>query len=292
MKVAKLFLWGVILFISSPNLGAKTILPTTETSIPLQFCADSHKLRQLPLIIISIKSKSIPVLLDTGTSDKIDLMLRPSVLHDLNVKFTNKKFCFNSSYGMRCEKEFIIPEVKIGSFIVRNVKGIEEPEMLKTKISSNGILGKGLLSKFNLLLDYKRSRIVLVKHTSKLISYDLSNWISFPTQTDLRTKLRLNGKTVTLLWDTGCTPSIIKPIIIKELIYQDHSYQPDFNASYFRTTLLTTMKDKKLPPASFLVKKLPSALHYDGAIGSNFYQKNLVYFDFYHHVIYVKPKSN
>lgn len=102
----------------------------------------------------------------------------------------------------------------------------------------------------------------------------------------------LNGTPLVLRWDTGAIPSVIKANIAKNMYIttcpKHWSYHTGPNCQRLTTHTLTTMKGEKLPKTWFIVTDIPTAAPFDGLVGSNFYQDNLVYFDFDRKLIDVK----
>ncbi len=122
--------------------------------------------------MINIAGKEYPVIFDTGAK-KYALALTKKALEGIQVHFTGKKICSTSVRGKDCLDEFIVPEVQPGAFTVKNVKGVvldnsklwggNGQNFKETAASQNGLMGFPLLSKFNLLLDYPRAKLIIVK---------------------------------------------------------------------------------------------------------------------------------
>lgn len=303
MVFLKSSLYALALLCLGQTIFAKTNATRTQTSIPLEFNVGNPAPYGGPSTIITIQGKEIPIIFDTGAK-KSDLVLTKHVLKTIHVKFTGRQICFKAMDGKHCQKEFLIPEVKIGSFVVKNVKGTlmtklwggHDEFFKETEASRNGVIGFGLLSKFNLLLDYPNSKAHLIKPQNKPTDYDIENWVSIPFQGHLLTKLKLNDKLVTLTWDTGAIPSNINQTVAQSLKQtpcpKNNPYKGNEKCSRVETISLTTINNESLPTTWFSVQKMPPSVPFDGLVGSNFYAENLVYFDFDKHRIYVKGKGN
>jgi predicted aspartyl protease len=271
----------------------------TETYLPLQFNTGNPAPYGIPSTIITIQSKAIPILFDTGAS-KSDITLSEHALKNIHVLFTGKKICFNAFDGRHCQKEFIVPEIKIGDFLLKNVKGLlvsklwdshHDKGFIATEASQNGVIGFNFLSQFNVLLDYPSSKVTLIKRNTALNHYDVTNWVSIPFENHLLTHLKLNNRPMTMIWDTGAIPSVIK----KSVVNYFKSMPCPRNAPYFgkdcsaiEANFFSTAQNQLLPNTWFKITDIPSYAPFDGLIGSNFYRENLVYFDFDNHRIYIK----
>ncbi len=270
----------------------------TKTTLPLQFNTGNPAPYGMPSTVIFIQGKKIPVILDTGAM-KSELVLSKHALKNIQVKYTGKNICFHAVDGKYCQPEFILPEVKLGSFTVKNVTGSLMAQLWAsnhtqgfkaTEASKDGVIGLVLLSKFNLLLDYPNSKALLIKPNAKPHNYNINDWISIPFQDRLLTQLKLNGRTMTFGWDTGAVPSVIKQSVVKEF---KQTPCPS-NAPYAKRGCLsvvpqslTTLSGKVTPKSWFRIDDIPSVAPFDGLFGANFFADNQVYFDFDNHLIYV-----
>lgn len=278
---------------------------SSETTLPLQFDTGNPAPYGLPSTVITIEGKSFPIIVDTGAK-KYGLALTKEALRKIHFQFTGKLICSNSITGKHCEKEFIIPEIKLGSFTVKNVEGIlvehlwggNDTSFKATAASRNGLLGYTLLSKFNILLDYKNSKLTLVKPGNTLTQYNIAKWRAVSFDDHLHTKLNADGKQLTFSWDTGAIPSIIsrKAATAFKQIHcpKNNPYNESIdNCFRVKVALLLTVDNEFISNNTwFSVTDIPENAPFDGLIGSNFYANNLVYFDFDNHKIYVNPISN
>lgn len=294
-----IFISFVLLIFSQPTFS-QTERQLTQTTLPLQFVVGDPPPYLEPTTTITIEGKSFPIIFDTGAK-KVGLILSEAALRQLTVKFTGQKICFKMVHGQYCEKEFIVPKLMLGSFILENVHGAVLPnywndlglDRNKASIAlANGMMGFPLLAQFNFLVDPQRSQLVLVKPHHQPKGYDIQNWPAVSFAGHLTTTLKLDGKSVTILWDTGAIPSIIKQTIAKHFSITpcplDFPGAKEKNCSLVETHSLTTTKNEALPNTWFKVVPLPSYAPFDGLIGSNFFANHLVYFDMDHHKIFVK----
>src|SRR5579862_1224720 len=136
----------LIIFLSQISCAEQT-----QTSIPLRFDFGNPAPYGGASTVITIQGKEIPLLLDTGAK-KSELSLSPHALTNLNVKFTSEYECFKTIDGEYCEQTFIIPEIKLGSFVIKNVKGTmmsklwggNDEDFKENEASRNGVIGFAL----------------------------------------------------------------------------------------------------------------------------------------------------
>ncbi len=274
----------------------------TQTTLPLEFDTGNPAPYGMASTVINIEGKPFPIILDTGAK-KYGLVLTKEALKKIHVHFTGKVVCSNSVTGKHCEREFIVPEVKLGSFTVKNVEGIlvkhfwgglhGDDDFKVTEASRNGLLGYALLSKFNILLDYKNAKLILVKLGNTPAQYDVTKWNSVSFDDHLHTKLNADGKQLTFSWDTGALPSIMSRKTagyFKQIpCPKDNPYKEPVSTC-LRVEISSLKTDSELISNNtwFSVTDIPENAPFDALMGSNFYMDHLVYFNFDSHKIYVK----
>lgn len=282
------------------QVGFAAVSFPTQTSIPLKFDTGNAAPNGFPSTVITIQGKSLPLIFDTGAK-KFSLVLTQQALKNIQVTYTGKHVCSKAMDGEHCYREFLIPEIKIGAFVIKNVKGVLMSQLWgrqdtnkffkATAASCNGVIGFQLLSQFNVLLDYRNSKAILVKPHSKPVGYDVASWTPIAFEGHLLTTLKLNNKVVTLTWDTGATPSDINQTVAKLLqptpCPRNNPYKQPGKCFRVTTRSFTTQNNQVLPNTWFAVQVMPAGVPFDGLVGSNFYADNLVYFDFDQHKIFV-----
>jgi hypothetical protein len=276
-----------------------------QTVLPLKFNTGNLAPYGMPSTTIMIQGKTIPLLLDTGASN-VGIVLSAEAIKNINVQFTGKQDCFESMDGKHCEKKFIIPEMQMGKFTLKNVSGTLMPKLWggndknfkPTQASKNDVIGLRALSRFNLLLDYPNNKVTLIIPHSEPTNYDYKNWAtaSFHVKGGIITTANINGRPVKLVWDTGAIPSIISNSFSKEAIRCPTQIAKIYTRKDCQmvTSKNFTMNKEAFPNAWFMLADVPKAAPFDGIVGSNFYQNNLVYFDFSNYKLYVQQytKSN
>ena len=263
-----------------------------ETVLPLTFSQNSSAFN------VQIQGKTIPVILDTGDATD-SITLSPEALKGIKVVFTGKQVCTGSSSGQDCMQSFIIPQIKIGSFVLQNVQGQLMPHiwgnaqgMIMTQAWKDGVVGLPLLKNFGVLIDYPNSRLVFTKNYQSPSGINLANWtkIPFVFDTNIATTAEINGTPVKLIWDTGTIPSCIKASIP---IKADISECPDrYNIVIPQCKRIRSasfvVDNQKLENTWFIVRDMPE-IPFDGFVGSNFFDNNLVFIDFKNNNLFIKP---
>lgn len=295
------FLVGAGLLTSVISFSAEA--SANEASLPLTFTSGNPAPYGIAATTVTIDGTNYPLMVDTGAK-KMELALTPVVVNKLHVKYTGKENCGTSVDGkVHCLKEFVIPEVKIGSFTLTNVKGSyydslwggNDTHFKADAASKNGLIGFALLSKFNLVLDYPHARMILVKPGFKPKNYNIDHWVPIPFEGQLITTLNFDGKSFKVLWDTGSVPSIVKDDFAKNFVTLPCPNGAPYSQSNCRiisSKILLTTTNKTLPNNWFMiVKNLPKVAPFDGLMGNNFFAEHVVYIDFQKQIIYVKDGS-
>lgn len=297
----KVLLLTLLLLITPMGFAAEKTFSEAESTLPLEFNTGNQAPYGLPSTFITIGDRTFPIIVDTGASN-IELVLSRYALGNTLIKFTGNEVCFMAFDGKHCQPEFIIPQIRIGSFILSNVRatlmsalwGGRDKDFVTTEASRNGVLGLKLLAKFNILIDFPQSKLTLIQPNSHPAHYNVTDWVPIPFQENLATQLKLNGKPLNLDWDTGSVPSIMKREVaanFKQVRCPLSTSYGEKNCLRVKTTSFTNTTDNRLPNTWFMIQDIPKSAPFDGLIGSNFFRENVVYIDFDQHKIFVKPKD-
>ncbi|MEM9242984.1 MAG: aspartyl protease family protein [Pseudomonadota bacterium] len=283
---------------SQETLSQKSTLPltfNTGNTIP-------GSETNLPSTIITIENKPIPLILDSGES-QVPLALSPAILQQIHYSKTDKKSCATSRVtGKICRPIVIIPNIKIGHFELHHVEaevmqhlwgGTNSKQFKQTQASENGVIGLPLLSKFNVLLDYAHASVTFFPRDLKQRPIDSKDWVAIPFSGPLLTHLVLDGTAMIFGWDTGAVPGVIKQSSAAKFKKLPCPAQPGIHHNktcqrIIPNTLQTTTGEP-LTNTWFIIRKFPLVAPFDGLMGAQFFSRHLVYFDFDHHIIYVKP---
>lgn len=161
-----------------------------------------------------------------------------------------------------------------------------------TEASKNGVIGLRLLSHYGLLLDYANSRAILTKANMPPLKYDIKFWIKIPFnfQGGISTTAKINGEIKKLIWDTGATPSIIRAtdVVSKaSMSCPREAYYSEPGCTLIKTQQFSINKEI-IPNNWFMLSSLDKSMPFDGFVGSNYYEKNVLFFDFNNKFIYIQ----
>ncbi|MCB1107801.1 MAG: hypothetical protein KDK76_06875 [Chlamydiia bacterium] len=260
------------------------------------------KSSDLPCVDVGIEGKSYPLVVDLGS--RLEMVVFSEVLGPLPKKpYGTEKW--KNFRGTDYEyPTYLLPKVEVGSFLFKKAIVAEFPterdkehviwsDATQEKKSSDeivGYLGRGLLKKVNLLLDVKRSKLVMTNSPTKLKSdgYDLAAFEKVPfdlaykgmvieADTDL-------GK-VRLLLDTGCTWTMLHEYLYpKDLEKKISRYGfPMFTSSQFK------MNGIDFGDQMFYFIDITKELsEFDGFLGMDFIKNHVMYIDFAKKLLYIQ----
>lgn len=266
--------------------------PTT-TVLPLTFSTQGF-----PIASIQIQGHDIPLIFDNGAS-RTTITLSKELVKKLNLKMTptHKKVCLHDDTGKEtCLKVYTVPELKIGQTTMHNVScqlmdklwgGHYDEGFVWFEAAKNGVIGLNLLRQFNVLVDYKNSRVILNKLGEYPQQYDVKNWIRVPfsNQYGMSISAKINGADAKIVFDTGSNSSIMKSTA--KVFAEKKSCESNNDPScYFETTTFM-VGDKPLPKTKFSIQQ--DDFPFDGLIGSDFFKAHQVFFDFKNNLIFIKP---
>jgi hypothetical protein len=166
--------------------------------------------------------------------------------------------------------------------------------MNKTQSLKNGVIGLAFLQRFNLLINYPEKQVVLYKQ-EVVPAINLKSWIRIPFSTKngfIETDASIDRVKLRLAWDTGFAPSRLKPFnqFKKHIEVCPSNYDIFGKSLVCYTSRQISMSNVKIPNTVFLYTdlNLPNFVPIDGFIGTNFYYKHAVFFDFKNHVMYIR----
>lgn len=246
----------------------------------------------MPSTFVTVGNKTIPLLLDTGAS-RNSLILTKAALKNFAVTYTGKIHCMTALDKKYCMKEFVIPMVKVGNFVLHNVPGEEMITLwgghtegfIQTESSRNGVLGLNFLKQFNVLIDYKQHEITYQPFQTYPSNLDLASCHSAKTNfvNGIVASYSFNNRINKLVLDSGSTVSLIKPAYAsKNLLPCDESHVHDFkNCRIDRIRLFSDQKSQ-----DFYL--LPMNLSFfDGIIGSTYIQNHKIFIDSFNKLVYL-----
>lgn len=188
--------------------------------------------------------------------------------------------------GNRFFKDVIVKEHD-KDCILNSVVYIEKDktEAFKDKV---GVIGRALLEKMNLLLDFQKSVMIECENTSDLerIGYSLNKLT--PVSFDIgRTGLILTINTtigkVRLSLDTGSTVSMIRSSFVKE----DVSKRQEFGLPCIDTQMFEIGNRDFGRMSLYLYDITPELHEIDGLLGMDFLKNHIIYIDHKHRMIYI-----
>ena len=154
-----------------------------------------------------------------------------------------------------------------------------------------GNRGLGLLEKFNIIIDYKNKKLILINGNDYPPEYNIATWpkINFLMEGNIVTPIKFGDKTENLLWDTGAPFNFIKPEFkitgeIKSCTETDIS---EFGSNCKKIFSNIVINDYHLGKHMFYIismKGLPA----EGVIGAPFFKNHIVYINFSQKILAVK----
>jgi predicted aspartyl protease len=257
---------------------------TSVSTMPLEFS------QGLSSTFVTIDNKKIPLLIDSGASKEF-LVLSKHALEGLNVTYTGKIHCITALDGRFCMKKFIIPSVKVGNFVMKNVPGEElkrlwggsQKGFIATEAAKNGLIGLSLLKQFNVLIDYQNHEISYMSYQDYPKNLNLAS--CHPIKTDfvhgIVADYFFNNKNNKMVLDTGANISVIKPNANKVFYPCEESHKNDIRNC--RINKIAIFPNEK--PENFYVEDLN--LPFDGIIGSGYIQNHKIFIESSKNIVYL-----
>lgn len=254
------------------------------TTLPIKFGTMPGDLAR-PFIQAQTQKQTLSLLFDSGFATA-EIALDESELKNIKVTWTHTKTCSENYAGKKkCWKNFILPSLKLGNTTIRAVNGVEfsDKHMNSLGIESaanGGILGLPLIKKFNVQLNYPKSSISLYQynennnsnqnHHGKNIRFTMHNGV-------IETSELINNKKIPLAWDTGAVSSLNENVIPQGL---------QSSCPVSMSPKILCYKTKAGDAVNFrgawfyILPLFSSKMPFKGFVGSQFFHKHVVTFDF------------
>jgi hypothetical protein len=256
-----------------------------------------------PRTEVQIEGKTF--VLDVDLGSKFSLDLRKDVIE----KIEKKKFHGMGNWKIPSGHEYeapnyIIPKVTLGNLTFKDVivQQIEDESLINQTIWDRdspekkihpmniGSIGRPLLQKYNLLIDYCRSRIIVTNDLKKIgeMGYFLHQMQKMPFTIGLMgINVQMNTKwgVKTFSIDTGSSINLIRSSVLEE---EGIMSKIGLN----EVVSQCTMKGRDLENITFHSYDLtPKLSDIDGILGTPFLNHHILYVDFSNHILYFRKSQ-
>jgi hypothetical protein len=260
--------------------------------IPMKF-----DVSDVPLIEIEIEGSIYPVMLDLGSYTQVSL--EQEILKKISKKPLGIAQ-FGDIKGNNYESQkYLIPEIKIGNSIFSEVIVKEENDDFKKNcvlwdysdaipLKRRGVIGRSLLKRQNILLDFPHSGMLFVENIDSLkdVGFSIQDMLAVPfTMTSLGIILNIETDigTKQFLLDSGFTISVIRASQCKNI-----SFQKDRRGCDYFSTSQFIIEGNNFANMPLHLLDLPADMNeIDGILGMNFMRHHAIYFDFRNRILYI-----
>jgi hypothetical protein len=254
----------------------------------------------IPLIEVDIQDTKYSLKMDLGS--KFQLSLSKCILNQLNKKNAGMLLSRDMLGNAYETPAYLIPKIKIGDFSYVDILANEESDdfvlntifWMDTNKSKDpfedqtGTIGRGLLEKRNLLLDFYNSIVFISNDIKRLkkAGYHLEDFKKcfFDIgRTGLILTINTDMGEIRFSLDTGSTVSFIRP-----------SFAPNFTSErkkyglLFITTSIFEIAGKDFGNMNLYLQNItPELNEIDGILGMDFLKNHIVYIDYKDKVVYI-----
>ncbi len=253
--------------------------------IPVQISSYNN----LPYVAVNIENEEYFLLVDLGS--KLTLSLAKNILEKNagRIPYGTAKWIdnFGNSYEMPAH---ILSEVKIANIVINNIVANEEYNAGQTP--RDGVIGRSLLSRFNLLLDFSNSSILTTDDFCCLgvLGYDLDKFIKVPfsgARNEIIFSIKIDNVDKRFLLSTGCSISFINASFFKDQKFELEQFGlPIYSTSKF------SIGDYDFGLTDLHVMDFFTMDIIDAVLGMDFLKKHVVYVDFENKYLYIQPNVN
>lgn len=255
----------------------------------------------IPIVNIVIEDKVFPV--DVSLASKIPLSLDKNILGALTKTKKNEIIEWRGPNGNCHNGEvYVIPNIKLGFLILDDVDAVESPEyedilkgtqMVWVRRNEHlGSIGRPLLFKFNMLLDFPHARICFSNDLQKLKNerlFDESQFQKIPfeiTRVGIVISIDTDIGIKKFALATGCSKTLLK----QHLVSSEKCTEGKNGRSVFNNKKTVIGKENFGALDMFLVNITTELSEVDGFLGMDFLKRNVVYIDFHNKALYLKSR--
>ena len=226
-----------------------------------------------PLITTQLQGQRYTLAVRIGS--RFPLFLHQDILNEIDKEPQGTLICHNIEGQKRETPSYLIPELKVGDLILKNIIACASDE------HECGILGKLLGGEFNLLLDFPHSRMVACDTFSKLQARKLAgpDWVRAPFEAynlGIIFHVDTDFGALKLAINTTSRLNLLNSTFLS-------SNKPFVSSSFI-------LGGQQLGNVTFGSIDLPEGLReIDGFIGMDFLKEHAVYLDYTNKIAYVEP---
>ena len=207
-----------LLFFLIGGLAATTaisyFLKESATTNYYQEIAVTYNSSETPLVEVSINGTTYSLPLDLGS--RFPLTLNKEVLEHIPKTLNGTTQLQDINGNLHEVPMYVLQDLKIGGLKLNNVVAVEEKS--NSKLQELGSFGRPLLQRFNLLLDFKNSKIIVSNNISRLkkSGYEIDKMVKLPLEDSRRITLEAHTNLGTGKFDldTGATVNFLKASLI------------------------------------------------------------------------------
>jgi hypothetical protein len=256
-----------LLVIAATASGTSAQAPVT---VPIEL------INNFPVLEVDVGGRSVAVMFDLGGSDEI--VLSKVALASLRVERRAETYAWVDAKGNRLESQtFRIPELRIGSLVLRDVTGHEDAEAATYRKTPAGVgyIGAALVRTFKLVVDYGQRSMTFIP-----------NGIPNPEQhgcfgTEVPFDPAMGGEPITkavtdlgelvLVWDTGAPMSLVRESNVKA-----RGFTPD---GLYIPTSKFELAGEDFGPMQLRLFSFAEPAEVDGFVGHDFFAHHVVCID-------------
>lgn len=242
-----------------------------------------------PCVHIEIEGQRFLQLFDLGA--ECEMALTHSALASVQRKdlFSQSNFTWFSGITEKT-MHYFIPLAKINDFPLKNVivMGISE-QIFSQSQKVQGLIGCRILERWNVLLDFSRSKIHLIPPASELssISDDIDSWL----KVNFHLQLCGSGIVVTVITDMGEIPFVLdtgSPYTIIDRSFLENAEKLSEESEIEWTSSKFKLGDFDFGEQKMWAVKWKKISDEQGILGMDFLQKRVLYIDYPNKTLYIK----
>lgn len=240
---------------------------------------------QTPSVEVEVEGKKLPLVINLGS--KFPLTLNQETLAKITKKAHGTVKAKDLEGNAYEAPAYIIPRIQLGNLTFTDVLVKEDSNSERI-----GVIGRPLLEKSNLLLDFPNATLVVCNNTDRLrdSGYFLEDMARVPIEAG-RTGPLLQAETdmgpLRLVLGTTSTLSLVRT----SLLEASKCKKDSFGKLNFTSSKLV-IGNKDFGGKTFHLYHISPELHeMDGSLGMDFLKRHAVYLDFHNKIAYISERE-
>jgi len=259
------------------SIGAPLALGASNESAQRQTTISIELRDHFPIVLAKVGQSDVPLIFDSG--DQTAVALHQDVLDSVAATPTGKTDRLQFAEGPPVvTARYTLPRIQIGDVVFNDIEArvdVHDRSYQATDVGQKGFLGTALLKPYQVVLDYRRRRMTLIRASSPQSGCS-GTVVPFSTEqapAEPATELRTDFGRFSVWWDTGNPASVV---LSEQTVA---ALRPGYTGPKVKSERLV-LGGRNFGPWTIETWKMNLPPWFNGFIGYGFFAQHVVCMDF------------